>query len=263
MRGVLILAAALVFGAGAALFFGAEHTAEFFAWTVTPPLTAATLGAAYWGAMVLELGAAREKSWAATRVAIPGVLVFTTLMNLPILQNIHLFHLHRPAAWAWIAVYAVVPFVMGGALWHQLRQPGGDPPRGDPLPLPLRGLLAAQAMGMLALGAGMLLAAERFGGLWPWDLSPQSGAYPAHNAPYFGCWLLGLGVVAAQVVWENDRGRLRAAFLSYAVLALLIFGALLRYARSVDWSSPGTVLYVAALGSIAVAGAWGMSLRDA
>ena len=61
MRWLLGVAAVLVMLAGTQLFVFAERTNEFFAWTITNPLTAATLGAAYWGSFVIEtLGAGRN-----------------------------------------------------------------------------------------------------------------------------------------------------------------------------------------------------------
>jgi hypothetical protein len=55
------------------------QTETYFAWTIHPPLTAAVLGAGYWASFVLELLSARERLWARTRVAVPAVLLFSTL----------------------------------------------------------------------------------------------------------------------------------------------------------------------------------------
>ena len=160
MRGLLALAGLLVIGAGIPLFILSDTTADHFAWTIQPALTAAALGATYWGSAVIELVASRATSWAQARVAVPGVLAFTALMNIPIFENFESYHLDRPAAWAWIATYLIVPAVMGGVLWHQLKQPGGDPPRERRLPLPLRGLVALQGVGMLAFGVALLAMPE-------------------------------------------------------------------------------------------------------
>ena len=79
MRVLLGAAAVLVSGAGVPLFLLSTTTAEHFAWTIEPALTAATLGAAYWGSAVIEAQAARAKTWAEARVAVPGVLIFITV----------------------------------------------------------------------------------------------------------------------------------------------------------------------------------------
>jgi hypothetical protein len=46
------------------------------------PLTAAVLGAGYWASFALELLSARERHWARTRVAVPAVLLFSTLRRI-------------------------------------------------------------------------------------------------------------------------------------------------------------------------------------
>ena len=55
MRWLLYIAAFLVFLAGLVLFVFPLRTAEWFAWTVNPPMTAVFLGAAYWSAAGLEV----------------------------------------------------------------------------------------------------------------------------------------------------------------------------------------------------------------
>ena len=50
MRCMLLLGAALVFIAGVQLFGFSRDTDHAFAWTIGVPITAAFLGAFYWGA---------------------------------------------------------------------------------------------------------------------------------------------------------------------------------------------------------------------
>ncbi len=142
MRWLLLVSAGLVFVSGFQLFVLSEHTDRFFAWTVKPPLTAAVLGAAYWASFVLELMASRQRLWAGARIAVPPVLIFSTLTLIATVPHLlHHAHLHqhtvtpltRIAAIAWIAIYVIVPPVMAVILWHQVRVPGADPPRQAPL----------------------------------------------------------------------------------------------------------------------------------
>ncbi len=245
----------------------AEHTARFFAWTIDPPLTAAALGAAYWAAVGLELGAARAGSWAQARIAVPGVLTFTALVNIPIAQNWDGYDFSSPLVWAWVGVYACVPLIMGAILVHQRRQPGEDPPRGPALPVWIRGLLAGQTLVFLALGLRLLVMPESSADVWPWDLDPTP-AYAAGEivygdadsgamGSYVACWLLGLGVVAGQSVWENDLARLSGAFWTYAVLAVLQLIALARFAESFDFGGIAGPAYLLMTGSILAVGVGG------
>jgi hypothetical protein len=79
MRRLLYVDSALVLVIGIPLYLLSDHTDTSFAWTIHPPLTAAVLGAGYWASFALELGSARERLWARTRVAVPAVLLFSTL----------------------------------------------------------------------------------------------------------------------------------------------------------------------------------------
>src|SRR5205823_914957 len=111
LRRLLLVASVLVFLAGIPLYLGTEQTDLYFAWTIKPPITAAFLGAAYWASCVLELLSARERVWARARLAVPALLVFTTLMLLATLLHLDRFHLNgsnivaRGVAWAWLAIY--------------------------------------------------------------------------------------------------------------------------------------------------------------
>lgn len=254
MRYLLYTAGALVFGAGFQLFVLSEHTDKYFAWTVDPYLTAACLGGAYWASMLLEIGAARANSWAEARVAVPGVLLFTSLTNIPIFQNLPAYNLDNPAAWVWVAVYLFVPFLLAGGLWHQLRQPGGDPPAGPPPALWIRGMLGLHAAAFLVMGFGLLLLPGVFGSLWPWDLNPGDSMYGGLTEPYFGCWGLGLGTVAAHAAWENDLDRLRPAFPAYIALGGLQLVAIARYPGPLEWGGPAPWIWIALMASVLVTG---------
>ncbi|MBT3190796.1 MAG: hypothetical protein HN736_13310 [Anaerolineae bacterium] len=73
MRILLYVASFLVLSVGISLFFLSEKTDIYFSWTINPPLTATFLGAGYLASFLLEFLYAREKVWAKTRVAVPGV----------------------------------------------------------------------------------------------------------------------------------------------------------------------------------------------
>jgi hypothetical protein len=246
MRLLLAVAGGLVFIAGCQLFILTERTDRYFAWTVQPAATAAFLGAAYWASCGLELLAARERIWARARVAVPAVLAFTTLTLVATLLHRDRFHLQsadrlaRTAAWVWLGIYAAVPLLLTAALAHQLRAPGVDPPRLAMLPPWLRLLVGAQGIVLLLLGAALFLAPLRAAPLWPWTLT-------ALTARAVGAWLVGLGVAAAHVAWENDWARARPALVGEVLLGVLLFVALVRYPQAADWGGVRALLYLACL----------------
>jgi hypothetical protein len=257
MRWMLLAASILVFLAGIQLFILTENTDRYFAWTIDPPLTAAALGGAYWASSIMELSASRQPTWARARIALPAVLLFTTLTCVTTILHLDRFHLGNGFAaptqlvtWVWIAVYALVPVLMTIVLVLQLRTAGVDEPRRNPLPPWLRVVLGLHAAVLLAFGSALLVAPSATLSLWPWTLTPLT-------ARIIGAWLLSLGLAAAHANAENDWARATVATHSYVLLGILEFVALLRYPNSVDWARPAAALYVLFLASVLLVGIYG------
>ena len=254
MRVLLAVAAVLVLLAGTQLFVFTLRTEEYFAWTVANPLTAAFLGAAYWGSFVIEALAARERLWANARIAVPSVLVFTTLTLIVTLVHRDQFHLSARFAWntravtyGWIAIYALVPALLLVVLIAQLRTARTDPPRTAPPPRWLTALIGAHAALMLGLGLVLLIAPTIGARVWPWTLTPLTGRA-------IGAWLVGLGVAAAHALIERDLRRVRPAAWGYLAIAGFEALALARFPDRMQWSSPSGVIFVVVLASMVVAG---------
>ena len=250
MRWLLYAASLLVFLAGFQLTVFSEQTATYFAWEIKPPyITAAFLGAAYWAAVPVEVIAARQRSWAAARVAVPSIWLFTALTLVVTLVHVDKFHFSSPtlsaqgAAWFWLAIYAGVPVAMLLISWHQIRVPGGDPPRGPSPPKWMRIVLLVQGGGMLAFGAGLLLAPLAVGAVWPWTLTALTGRA-------IGAWLVGIGFAAVHATRENDVTRIKPLEGGYTAFAVLQLVAIARYSGDVTWSSAAAWVYLAFLLSI-------------
>lgn len=226
--------------AGAQLFALSEATDRYFAWTIMPPLTAAFLGAAYWGSLPLIILSSRERWWANARLAIFGVFVFTVMTTVATLLHLDRFHLSSPepiarlAAWVWLLIYVLVPPSLIILTWQQLRLPGIDPPREAPMHRWLRLALIIQAAILLVLGMALFLFPTAIP--WPWTLSPLTGRAVA-------AWLIGIGVIVAHMAWERDYRRVRHGLLSYALVAMLQLVALARYSGEVNWGQPAAIVY--------------------
>ena len=253
MRKLLWIAGFMVFLAGMQLFVFTERTETWFAWTIDVPLTAAFLGAAYWASVSFEWLAARQRVWAYARIAVPTVLVFTTLTEVVTLYHLELFHLGdtvpvttRAVTWAWIAIYTVVPLCMVALLVGQSKVTGNDPRR-DPLPRWIAAVLVVHAAVMLPLGAYLLIAPENAAALWPWPLTPLTGRA-------VGAWVFSMGLAAGHCVRENCLVRVRVATRSYVVLAVLELIAVARYVDTVVWGAPQATIYMIVLLSMLVVG---------
>jgi len=256
MQRLLFAASFLVLSVGISLYLLTNLTDTYFAWTITPPLTAAFLGAGYWASFLLELLSARERVWARARLAVPAVLVFTTLTLILTLLHLGHFHFNRPVfitragTWVWLAVYASVPVIMTILLVAQLRQPGRDPARQTPLPVWVRLVLSFQALIMVTLGTALFLVPLDVASIWPWTLTALTGRA-------VGAWLLGIGIAAAQSAWENDWTRLQPVMISFTVYGGLQLIAIARYPGTVNWNGASAWIYLLLVLSILAVGAYG------
>jgi hypothetical protein len=267
MKLLLYLASALVLAVGLTLFLFPEKTDTLFSWTINPALTAAFLGAAYLAAFVLEFLGARETIWARARVAVPAVLIFTVLTLVATLLHIGKFHfgpefslLTQAGTWVWLLVYAIVPVAMAVLLVLQLRTPGIDPPRTAPLPGSIRLVFICQAAVAITLGIALFVVPTQTAELiWSWLLTPLTGRA-------VGAWLVGVGVAAGHIAWENDWLRVRAGSIAFAVFAGLQLIVLVRFAFAqtpayaepiVDWGDLRAWLYLTFLVSMLVVGVYG------
>lgn len=111
--------------AGVQTFVLATTTDRWVAWTVSPPLSAAVLGAGYLASIVMVVEARNARRWVDARVVLVSTFVFTALTLAVTLLHLDRFHLDaggaaaRAAAVVWLLVYAAVPpFV----LWLLVRE---------------------------------------------------------------------------------------------------------------------------------------------
>ena len=101
---------------------------------------------------------------------------------------------------------------------------------------------------MLIFGIALLALPLSVAPFWPGELT-------ALTARAIGAWLTALGVAAAQMAWENDYRRSRAALFSYAVLVVLQLLAVARYPDEVAGSGASLWFYLLFLGSMGVVAA--------
>ena len=260
MRALLVVFAVLTALAVGALFVLAEQTAETFAWTIQPPLTAAFLGAGYAAGCVLVVLSLRDGVWARTRVPLLTILVFVVLTLVATLVHVNRMHfdddfgglplLPKLAAWFWLAVYVVVPVGMGLVIWWQERAPGDDPPPRHPLPRVLRAALAVESTVLLVVGAALFVAPATATTLWPWPLTPFTGRVIA-------AWLVAFGVATALAAVGGDLERLRTAAIAYTVFGVLVAVAVARFAATVEWSGPAAWGFAVAVVAVVGTGAAG------
>jgi hypothetical protein len=229
--------------AGIQLYILAEHTDQYFAWTIANPLSAAFIGAGFWTGTVLLLMSVPERAWANIRIALAAVGPFVPLMLVITLLHVDRFHLRSSdlnaqiAAWAWLIVYIAVPFAVVGIVAAQLLAPGGDPQKDAAVPLWMRVLTGINALAALVVGLALLLFPEQLFSLWPWALTALTGRA-------IGVGFIAVGCASMQFIRDNSWSRSRVGALPYLLMGLLQLLSLLRFAGQVEWGRPGTWLYL-------------------
>jgi hypothetical protein len=229
-----------------------RETETAFSWTIEPPLTAAWLGACYWGSCVLVLLSARRSAWTHARVVVPGILVAGAFLLSATLIHIDRFHMDGVTGWVWLVLYSLLPPAAVALVVRQAGVPGRDPVRQAPMPRWAVAVLVAQAAVLVAVGTVLFAVPADVAPSWPWTLTPLT-------ARATGAWLMAIGAATAQAAWEADWDRNRTGMAGYAAIAALWLVALARFADTPDWNEApawALVLFVAAMLATGVAAAF-------
>ena len=266
MRALLMVFCALTALAVAALFILSDNTAETFAWTIKPSITAAFLGAGYAAGFVLVALSLRDPVWAHNRVPVLTIFVFVALTLVATLVHINKMHfdddfgalsfLAKAAAWFWLAVYVFVPVAMLVALFRQERADGDDPPPVHPVPGPLRIALGLESAVLLTVGMMMFVDPTMAPRVWPWELTP-------FTARVIASWLVAFGLATALAAVAGDLERLRTATVAYTTFGVLVLVTVARFTGNFDWDDPPTWTFLVVTVAMTATGAIGWRLAPA
>ncbi|MGE5273969.1 MAG: hypothetical protein ACM3QU_09470 [Verrucomicrobiota bacterium] len=202
-RAVFAAGFCLTVGTGIGLFAFPGRTADFWAWTIKAPLTAAFFGAGYIGAAVSLFLAARSREWRRARIVSVLAFTLTSLALVGTLRDLGPFAfreggLPEVVAWIWLGVYVALPPLVLIAFLLQERS-GGAREYGVEAPalVATRFLLGAAGVVVGVVGAGLVADWGWLTARWPWPL-------PALPATIVGAWFLTL---AAGLLWFAIRER--------------------------------------------------------
>lgn len=244
------VSAGVLAGAAVQLLALSGRTAEFFAWTIAVPASAAFLGMFYLASAVMGVLALRQPLWAPARTALLPVVAFAGLVLVVTLVHLETFHLTaggvlaRAAAWVWLVVYLVTPPAYAFAWWRQAKAPGADPARG---PGPRRWswwTLAALGLPLAAAGVAMLVAPVAVAPWWPWPLTALT-ALTALTGRMIGATLRGVALLVGSVLWVDDRATGRIAATGLVVCAVTAIVVVLEPgAGAVRWADPSAWVYL-------------------
>jgi hypothetical protein len=252
MHVLLYVLTALTFFAGTQLFVLSDHTDRFFSWTIANPMSAAFIGAGFWGAAVVVFWCARQRQWTRGRVVVPTVAVVATMLLVATLQNLEAFH--GLLGLAWIEVYSIFPPILGAVTVMQLAVPGTDPHSGERVPDGLRVTLAVQAVVAIVVGVALFASSPSLADdLWAWKLTDLT-------SKAVGTWLVGTGVTCAVVALLDDRANIAGWALAQMTLGAGVLFGMVRFSDDVDFDGIGAWLIVVYFAGTLASGAYGAAL---
>ncbi len=187
-----------------------------YAWSITPPINGAFLGAGYLaGTVATALVVFGARSWRSLRVLPLPLVVLSVVLLVATLVHEERFRWDYAPTWLWTVVYAGVPFAVA-LLWRRQERDADPTPPRDPA---LRGMLArSAALGAVlgALGLALVALPGTLGDVWPWPVTPLL-------ARALGAWYLLVG--CALLVSARTIRRCSEVPIPYATL--LTWSALL------------------------------------
>jgi hypothetical protein len=230
-RAVFIAGVCLTAGTGVALFAAPGGTADYWAWTIKAPLSAAFFGAGYIGAAVALALAVGTREWRRARIVAVLAFTLTSLALLDTLRDTAPFAFRaggviEAVAWIWLVVYVALPPLLLVAFVRQERA-GGAREYGLEYPALAvsRVVLGVAGAVVAAIGIALLADSSRLTGRWPWAL-------PTLPATVVGAWFC---TVASGLLWfalcERDWSRAR---IGIAPICLALILDLLAPARLHD-----------------------------
>lgn len=232
---------------GIGVFFLPGAVRPIWPWEL-PPFNAAFIGAIYLASVPAIGMLAVSARWAPARLVLWMLASFTGIGLTMTLLNLGRFDFGNWVTWLWCFIYVSLSTTSALYLWLQRRQP---PPRAVAIPLGWRIYLLAQSVVLGLYGIGQFITPPAVSGFWPWGIDAL------HGRLYSGVF-----VAAALGGWIVVRGAARSELLALALtqggMALLAVAGLLLVdagVHRVNWSAPGTWLWIGAFAVLGGAGA--------
>ena len=232
--------------AGISLFFLPDVAQRIWPWPLSP-FNARFLGAIY----LASLAGVVSLLWVGRRdpaiLVVPLILTFTVVVLAVSVLYVDRFAPFTLITAAWFFLYAALPLNAAWYLWRA-RTPGREGT--TRLAAAWRALLVGQGVVSGGYGLGLLVAPGAVAGFWPWHVDDFHGRM-------YSAALLALGLASLICVWRWSPiklvtlGVIELALGGFAALGLAVVDS---SAHRVDWTSAGTLTWLAACLIAVVAG---------
>lgn len=183
-----------------------DKTADWFVWTIKPPVSARLLGIMYLSALLLVLLGLVQPNWARARITLAVIAPFSiaativTFFHLSNFLEHPWFHLTY-----WLSMYLIL-FVLAPVVFAwQERKHGGRLQVEIPLSAFSQGIAVLGVIVCGATGLGLFIDPKIINNFWPWGLSPLVGRIVA-------VWFSTQAIAYAYTLWDGDWIRTRLVF---------------------------------------------------
>jgi hypothetical protein len=234
----------LVAGVGLLLF--PSVVAPEWPWELTR-FNALLLGSIYSAALIATVFTVRVRRWAPTRIVLPMIALFTTVILIVSVANFSRFDTGKYSTWLWFLLYIVIPV---NALFHMWIYRDLKPYFPVPMKNPWKTILLAPTIALGFYGLGLLVVPESFGAFWPWPVDDFQGRMysVAYLTPALGSlllWRAAAGIEALTLGLTMTAGGI------VPIIGLFVIDSQI---HRVDWDRPGTWLWIGFFALIFVAG---------
>ncbi len=169
--------------------FGARADTDY-AWSITPAVNAAFIGAGFLaGTLATGLVLRFATRWRSFSLLPPALWVLATSLFAATIIHADRFRWDYPPTWVWTLVYAGVPLAIPVLVARQRRQ-AAPPAVADPAVLGLRVLSGIAGAALVAGAVALYVAPVELGAHWPWALTPLLARAVAAWYALFGTMLL-------------------------------------------------------------------------
>jgi hypothetical protein len=255
LRGVTALECAVLVFAGGGLFFLPSLLNRLWPWAITP-FNGRFLGAVYLASLVSTLLLVIYQRWSPTRIVLPMILAFTSIVLIVSLLYIDRFTVPVSTI-AWLILYVGLPVSCLYHLWLYRSMPPAPP---EPIPPLLQRGVQIQAAVLGLYGIMMLIAPSSLTAFWPWPIDEFHGRMYSVTfiTPAVGAWLLTRSSTHTDLLTLGLTGIVGGLF---PILGTLWVNTLVPIERQINFGLAGTWLWFALFASMFASGvlmaAWG------
>lgn len=230
---VLVLVAAAVI-----LYLFPDKTAELFAWTIHPTMSALIMGAGYAAGAYYFARVFFSPKWHRVGTYFPAIATFTSILGIATIIYWDKFNHGTISFYAWVLLYFVTPFLLPILWLRNRRTDPGTPDAVDVIvPKPVRTVVGIAGLILLSVVAIMVFFPDFAISVWPWALTPAVCLSIAG-------WLSAPGVCYVLFIFEPRWSAWRIILQHQAIAVGLILLAAVRAWSEFNPSSPSAWVFM-------------------